>query len=289
MRTRRRPNLWAVVAVATMSISVLAQAQARGGAELSSTLTRIGMRLEEYYSRAQSLVCLETIRFQALNFNMAPDGLGRQLQYELRVEWEPSTVPGQLPRATVLRTLVKVDGRPPKAKDGRECLEPVSPEPLEMLLAGRQQEYVFAWAAGARMNERTTVSMDYRPVVRGEATVQWRGDCMTVTPGGRARGRVWVDAATDDVLRLDEQLTGLLDFDVPKEQRRQWGTDHMTLERADSSIRYKAVTFQDPVETLMLPSTIEGTLVFRSPGMRSRSTQTFTNYRRFVTGARIVE
>lgn len=289
MRNRFGTILAITIIVSAVMVSTDAPSQAGRTADVSSTLTRIGKRLEDYYSRAQSLVCLETVRFQALNFNLSPEGLGRQLEYELRVEWEPSVVPGQPPRATVLRTLLKMDGRPPKAKGGQECLEPASPEPLEMLLLGRQEEYSFASAGSGRVDRRATVLLDYKPVTRGDATVQWRGDCMTVTPGGRARGRVWVDAATDDVLRFDEQLTGLLELDVPREQRRLWGTDHMTLERADSSIRYKAVTFQDPDETLMLPSSIDGTLIFRSPGIRSRTRQTFTNYRRFVTGARVVD
>jgi hypothetical protein len=64
----------------------------------------------------------------------------------------------------------------------------------------------------------------------------------------------------------------------------------MTLERANMSIRYKSVTFRDPDETLMLPAEIISSSMWRnggSPG--NRITQSFSNYRRFVTGGRIVE
>ena len=63
----------------------------------------------------------------------------------------------------------------------------------------------------------------------------------------------------------------------------------MTLERADMSIRYRPVTFSDPDETLMLPAEISPSSMWRnggSPG--SRITQSFSNYRRFVTGGRII-
>ena len=40
------------------------------------------------------------------------------------------------------------------------------------------------------------------------------------TVPGRARGRVWLDAQTDDVLRLDEQMTGMFEFPIPAEHLR---------------------------------------------------------------------
>jgi hypothetical protein len=64
---------------------------------------------------------------------------------------------------------------------------------------------------------------------------------------------------------------------------------HMSLERYDSSIRYRAVRFDDPDETLTLPRLIETTTVWRGAGIhRNRMTQQFSDYRRFITGARIV-
>jgi hypothetical protein len=287
MLTFRRPL--ATCLVAALICGVTAVAGQRPTVDLSATLARVGQRVEEYYARAQSLVCLETIRFQPLTTSMMSDGPARRLDYELRIDWQPSTTAGQLPKATALRTLLKSDGKTPEERKDRECLEPVAPEPLEMLLQGRRDEYVFAFVGTGRTNNRAAVMLDYKPLTRDPATVQWRGDCLTVTPGGRAKGRIWIDSRSDDVLRLDEQMTGLFDFDVPRTQSRRWGVDRMTLERVDSSISYRNVTFTDPEEILLLPSRIEATLVFRSPGSRSRVTQTFTNYRRFVTGARIVE
>ena len=63
----------------------------------------------------------------------------------------------------------------------------------------------------------------------------------------------------------------------------------MTIERADSSIRYRRVPFSDPDETLLFPATIDTTTIVRNSGSpRTRISQSFGNYRRFVTGSRIV-
>jgi hypothetical protein len=122
------------------------------------------------------------------------------------------------------------------------------------------------------------------------ARIHWHDECGSIDLPGRTRGRVWLDAATNDVLRLDEELTGMLEFRVPREQRRQGAPDSMIVERADSSIRYKPVVFHDPEETLMLPASIDSFTIIRNSGVpRLRTTQVFTNYKRFMTAGRLVK
>jgi hypothetical protein len=107
---------------------------------------------------------------------------------------------------------------------------------------------------------------------------------------GRSRGRIWIDAGTYDVLRLDEHLVGLFDFSVPREHQRRGASTSMTIERADSSIRYQRVTFDDPPETLMLPVSVETVTVIRGGGIqRTRISQRFSGFRRFIGDARVVE
>jgi hypothetical protein len=60
-------------------------------------------------------------------------------------------------------------------------------------------------------------------------------------------------------------------------------------ERADTSIRYEQVTFENPDETLMLPAPVESTTVIRNSGIpRVRTIRTYDNYRLFVTESRVV-
>jgi hypothetical protein len=50
------------------------------------------------------------------------------------------------------------------------------------------------------------------------------------------------------------------------------------------------VTFHDPEETLLMPANIVTVTVVRNAGVpRMRTTQTFSNYRRFVTDVRLLD
>jgi hypothetical protein len=261
--------------------------------DLPRLLERIGARVEQYYARAQSIVCLETVRLQPLAHDLSfESGHVRQLVYELRVSWDPPADAHAAPEAKVLRELVKVDGHAPRPGEEPGCLDPkpVSTEPLEMLLPARQRDYAFTWAGTGHAEHRASLMLDYKAMTPGDASVVFKGECISVELPGRTRGKVWVDAASGDVLRLDEGLTGMYEFRIPREHALPGGPTSMIIERADSSIRYQAVVFHDPEETLMLPSSIQTLTVVRNSGSpRTRMTQTFSNYKRFMTGARIVK
>lgn len=259
--------------------------------DVAAMLLRIGAQVEQHYARAQSTVCLETVRLQPLAFDLSPDGHARRLVYELRVAREPSLDRDRPLEATVLRQILTVDGRPPRPSEEPGCMDPrpVSPEPLAMLLPGRQHEYRFTWAGAGRTDGRASVMLDYRSLASRSAEVKWRGQCVSVELEGRTSGRVWADRASGEVLRLDEHLTGQFEFPVPSEHTRHGGPSSMIIERVDSSIRYQPVTFQDPDETLRLPASIQTLTVIRNSGApRVRTTQAFSNCKRFLTDARIV-
>jgi hypothetical protein len=264
-----------------------------GAPDLSTFLARVGQRVERYYGRAQSIMCEETVRLEQLGHDMAWNGSHvRRLVYELRVAWNATATDGKIPEATVLRQLVSVDGRPPRDGDEPGCMDPkpVSPEPLAMLLPGQQGDYRFSHAGMRRTRERSTVMLDFKSMVTRPPEIQWKGDCVSVDLPGRWRGRVWLDGATADVVRLDEQLIGMFDLPTPKHHVRRGASPFMTIERVNSSIRYRPVEFDDPDETLMLPESITTVQVIRDSGSpRVRIWQTFSKYRRFVTDARIVQ
>jgi hypothetical protein len=258
--------------------------------EAGQTVDRVSDYVEQYYTRAQSLVTDEAVSVQRINRDMSFDGFARRLVYELRVEWNPA-IDGDESPATVTRQLISVNGRPPKPGDKPECMDPrsVSPEPLAFLLPDRRHKYAFAGAGVGRVDGRDALMLNYRPLDPGEPIVEWTDDCVSVDVPGRWRGRLWADPASAAILRLDEQLTGMVDLPIPRKHQRNNGALVMTLERADMSIRYRSVTFRDPDETLMLPSEIISSSMWRNGGSAgSRVTQTFSNYRRFVTGGRIL-
>ena len=268
-------------------------AQKREGIDVADTVARVGARVIEWYGRAQSIVSIEDMLIQPLRFDMSADAFPRRLGYELRVAWDPDeSEPGAFPEPKVLRQILTVNGRAPKDGDEPQCLDakPVSPEPLMMLLPQEREKFIFTFAGHDRLDGRPVWLLDYRRAVRSrKPEVTWTKDCASLNVPD-TRGRIWVDASTYDVLRLDEHLIGLVDFTVPREHQRNWHVTSMVLERADSSIRYRRVQFQDPPETLMLPSQVDTVTVFRGGGsQRTRITQRFSGYRRFVADVRMLD
>ena len=237
-------------------------------------------------------MCIESVRLQSLGFDLLNDASpARRLDYELRVAWDPALA-GDTPEATVHRQLIKVNGRTPRPKDEPECMDPkdVSTEPLSMFLPDGQENLVFSLAGTSKVNGRRAVMVDFKSRAVGEAKMSAHKDCLTFELPGREHGRAWIDAETDQVLRLDTHLTGMFDFILPKEQRRVGGPLAITIERFDSSIVYKPVTFNDPAEQLMLPASVSTVSVIRNSGApRMRTTQEFSKYQRFITGGRVVE
>lgn len=281
------------IAVGGVPAPTAAQREAVPPGELQKTLALVGQRVERWYGRAQSVVSRETVVIQPLRSDSTPTDIPRRLVFELRVGWEADPErPDGPPVASVLRQPVSVGGRPPRRDQDSGCMDPkpVSPEPLAMLLPERLRESEFSAAGIGREDRRSALMIDFRGVIVAPPSITWTGECVSVSLPGRSRGRVWVDAATYDVLRIDDRLIGSFTLDVPRDQVRRGAAPTMVIERAESSIRYRRVEFQDPQEALMLPVSIDTLTVIRGViTRRVRMTQRFSDYRRFLTGGRIVD
>lgn len=255
-------------------------------ADVGPVLTRVSDYVAEYYTRARSLVVEETVVLQPLSASWSTEGFARRLVYELRVEWDPSATDDAV---TAVRKLIRASGPPLGSPDQPDCMDPraISPEPLSFLLPNRRREFRFALAGAARVAGQPAVMLDFRAVAPKPPKVEWRGDCAHVDLSGRTQGRIWADARTSAILRLDEHLVGLVD--IAGRPDRPHGPHWFTIERADTSIRYTLVTFENPDETLIVPERIDSLSVIRNSGIpRLRTVQTYANYRRFVTDSRIV-
>ena len=260
--------------------------------DLAATLRRVSSRVEHWYSRAQTVVSTETVSIQQLRADMSPAEPPRRLAFDLRVTWNPDTVgPRGVPEAAVVREVLSVNGRPAREDENAGCMDPkpVSPEPLAMLLPARLSESEFSMAGTGRVDDRRTLLLDYRGVTAQPAEITWTGACVTVSLPGRSRGRIWVDAETSDVLRVDDRLVGTFRFDVPREYVRRGAASSMVIERAESSIKYRRVEFLEPQETLLLPAAVDTMTVMRGSRLqRVRITQRFSDHRRFLTDTRLL-
>jgi hypothetical protein len=144
-----------------------------------------------------------------------------------------------------------------------------------------------------RVGRRAAVMVDYRlltPVSVSVNMVEGRDDCVSFNLEGGTRGRIWIDAETYDVLRLRQGLSGMVEIPLPGVATRRFGSPtSWTLDRLDTVIEFKPVTFGDPDETLVLPSSLSSIRITRGSGTpRLRTTTTYKEYRRFLTGARVV-
>ena len=202
---------------------------------------------------------------------------------------------GETPEAVVQRDLLKINSRAPRPKDKPECLDPsaVSPDTLEMLLPSKQADYMFTAAGSTKFKGREALLVDYKSKQNGPVSAtahEDREDCWRIDMPGHTKGRVWIDAQNDDVLRLDEHLNGFVDITLPADRKRSRGPQPIVFERLDTSVVFGPITFTDPDETLTLPISVESLTVVRNAGTpRVRKTQRFSNYRRFITAGRIVD
>jgi hypothetical protein len=287
-----------------LSVLAAAIATAASSAQTSSNvgdvLARVGDRIAEYYKRAQTVICVETYSVQPIGRDWGSAGLARVTESELRVELEATDGDGS-GDAKVVRELRKVNGRVPrerdkKGRDGCTDMNPLSPEPLSFLLPARREEYHFVAVAAGKGRDTKSLVIDFRtaaPRTKIELIEDKLGrpDCFDFTGTLPKKGRVWVDAATYDVLRVEEQTIGPVDVRVPFPLQRKYMPldDPVVVEREDMSIRYKKVTFRDPDEDVLLPESIVQLIVVRGGLQSTRRTHSFTDYRRFVTGARLVK
>jgi len=280
---------------ATLALALATSAvAAQTSVPLDDVLGKVGARVEEYFARAQRMVFVEKTTIFEVGSSMAPEGFGRVLESDLRVEWDPAADGPDGAEAKVVRELRKVNGRTPRVKDDRNCLDPnpISPEPLGFLLPSQRADFTFKWIGRGKGKEQNAILVDYRARKTGPPEVKQPPDkregCFSVSFPGGVQGRVWIDAETYEVLRVDERLNARMDFRIPDDQRRFGFADVLVLERHDTSIRYKPVAFHDPEETMLLPESIDTLTVYRG-AQSHRSRQVFSDYRRFVTGGRLVK
>lgn len=254
--------------------------------DTSGAMSRVAAYVEQYYSRAQSILAVETVTVQQVTRDMAGDGFPRRYVYNLRVEWTPSE--SGPPEASLTRELVSVNGRTPRPGDEPHCTAPkaITPEPLAMFLREKQPDFIFNAAERTMLDRRPALRLDYRIREPEPDKVEWDRECVSMNFPKRLRGRVWLDETSGEVLRIDEGATGPVEVNAPRSQQRRGLASTVVFDRWNVSMRYRPVRFEDPDETILLPATIDSVSMARTYG--TRRTQTYTNYRRFVTGGRVL-
>ncbi len=292
----RLPVACAVVTLG-LTTTVVLSAQPRERLDLETLLQSISAKVEDYFARAQSLVCLETVRLQPLNHGLGAEGFARTVESELRLSWDPFDHGEEPPEARTLRSVLRVNGHLPREKDYQACTTPEQQDsetqPLSMLLDEQRRDYTFKLGKPGKESGRAAIVLEYqlrRPTTVDVSEVEGQPDCISYDVDGGFRGRVWIDPDTHEVLRLDQSLIGMVEIPMPRTVRRRAGlASHWVMERWDTTTRFKPVRFQDPEETLMLPVSTTSLRITRGSGSpRLRTMTEYSGYKRFLTGARVV-
>lgn len=280
-----------------LALAAMTAAGAQAQPDVEELLVRVGERVAEFYRRAKNVICVETSRVQVVDFNNSPVGFVRTVQSELRIEADGGETPGE---AAIVRKVRNVNGRVPREKDKKDragCTDPnpLSSEPLAFLLPGRRSEYQFRTAGIAKDRSQTTLMIDFASVDRRSnpeliEDPSGHDDCFDWSGHIASKGRIWVDTGNYDVLRVERGLGGPVDVKVPVLIQRRYRLDtSVVIVRDDVTIRYKRIAFSDPDEMLLLPESISSLTVVRGGLESTRRNQTFADYRRFVTGGRVLE
>ena len=291
-----------IIGTAVIALSVAFGAVAHGqrverDADSATLLQRVGERVERYFARAQSLVCLETVTWHPLDAGFGLEAMSREIESELALAWDGVEAGPVAREIRTHRRVLRVNGRPPRPRDPRNCTTAEQTEmesaPLSMLLPAVRDEYGFKLAGTRTVKGRDVLLLDFveraRPRVES-SVVEGNDDCINYSIDGGSRGRLWIDAASYDVLRLERRLPPMLDIPLPRSiARRAAQSAFFTLERSDTTIDFQPVTFRDPDEILTLPvSSVEMRITRGSGTPRLRTTTEYSAYRRFLTGSRIL-
>jgi hypothetical protein len=288
---------WAIPAVLVLATATLT---AQAAPDIDTLLDRVSARIADYYKRAQSVVCIEKTTVQPLANGYMPSGFARTTESELRVEPEVGDDDGSATSASFVRQVVKVNGKPPREKDKKDragCTDPnpLSAEPLAFLLPANREGYRFTTPGFGKGKDRDALVIEFTAAnTEGEGKVveDERGHegCFNVSIPAPERGRIWVDAVNYQVLRLERHLAGIGELRVSFAlQRKHNLPNFMTIERHDTTIRYRPISFTDPDEAMLLPESIETVVIWRNGMESTRRRQEYSEYRRFLTAGRIVK
>jgi hypothetical protein len=249
-------------------------------------MERVRERVKQTYIDLQKLAWTDNVREEILKEDRTQKEKPRNSVYEMIIRLQPPTpedtsgVPFYIREQ---RDLKLVDGKPPRKKD-----EPVSPTSggigtlLFLLLTGdRAADYIFSYGGQEDFQGRKALLVNITFPQKGEPRVIWDdrflgiGYEFRITGVQYNKGKLWIDAATYDVL-------GLNWWSNPFEFARPDGK-HKRRYSMELTARFKSMTFENPTQTFVVPESVEWINTLK--GGRNpvtRKLHSFNNYKRFT-------
>ena len=260
---------------------------------LALILKRVGESVERYHAGMFSVRFTETVRQDELKEDLeTPKKRTREQVYDsVILREELSEIEGDYVAVTT-RRLVTVDGKP--WKKGDETKETsVYGEFLNILLPRYQKLHSLSLEGEETLDGRKAHVLGLQRPGEGEPRVEWKGSRFRVV--APTKTRIWVDAENYDVMQIESDLVAPFEFESPGVFRAgpfgSFGpTKRLRYAREYSRVRFRRVQFKDPEQTLLLPDSAEWLRVIEGASRpRTRSRVAFSDYRRFVSGVKVVE
>ncbi|HLM57973.1 MAG TPA: hypothetical protein VK422_17845 [Pyrinomonadaceae bacterium] len=260
------------------------------GERLALILKRVGESAERYHGGMFSVRFTETLRQEELKEDLKTAKESKEYVYDsVMLREELSEEEGDYVAVTT-RRLVSLDGKPRK-KEGETKVTSVYS--LNVMLPRYQKLYQISLEGEEMLDGRRAFRLALLRPGEGEPRVEWEGSRFRVV--APTKTRVWVDADSYDVIQIESALVAPFEFESPGLLRagpfgRFGPTKRLRYAREDSLVRFRRVQFKDPEQTLLLPESAEWLKVIEGASRpRTRHRIAFSDYRRFVSGVRVVE
>lgn len=296
------------VIVTGFSLKNLAQSQASSNSApiekdiVKNLLERVGERIQKYQDAMFSIAFTEILQQQQLRSDGTAKDKPKEFVYDSVVVSRASAVNKEISFPLITRTLKTVDGKPTEQKNLKErskCTDtnpqPAYGDPLNFLLPKNQNNFTFSYAGEADLDGRkTAILLINQPPASEPVKIIDKGNCFYLSRGLRRQGKIWIDLNTFDVVQIQWQLaesfTGKIPFGVAK-----FGifpllrpAREISYDKQEFTMRFRAVTFQNPEQILWLPSSSESVWILKGAGIEGfRTTTEYARYKRFLTSVEI--
>lgn len=270
--------------------------------QLKNLLERVSERIQKYQDAMFSIAFTEVLQQQELKSDGTPKNKPKEFVYESIVVSRTSPANQQNSFPVITRTLKSLDGKTTEQKNLKprsKCTDtnprPAYGDPLNFLLPKNQNNFTFSYAGEANLDGRkTAVILINQPPAAEPVKIITEGNCFRLSRGLQGQGKIWIDLNTYDVMQLQWQLVESFSGKIPAGVAKVGifplfrPAREISYDKQEFTIRFRAVTFQNPEQVLLLPSSSESVWILKGGGIAGfRTTTEYTRYKRFMTDVEI--
>jgi hypothetical protein len=303
--------IFALVSVIVTSFNLTSRGQSQSLSKPSAPndkeivknlLERAGERIQKYQDAMLSIAFTEILQQQELRSDGTPKNKPKEFVYDSIVVTRTSAVNKENSFPLITRTLKTVDGKPTEQKNLKQrskCADtnprPAYGDPLNFLLPKNRGIYTFSYAGEAELDRRkTAIILINQPPATEPVKIITKGNCFHLSRGLQGQGKIWIDLNTYDVVQLQWNLAESFSGKIPAGVAK-FGVfplfrpaREISYDKQEFTMRFRAVTFQNPEQVLWLPSSSESVWILKGAAIEGfRTTTEYTRYKRFLTSVEI--